>query len=136
MITDSSYILLEGNNTWTGQNTFTQTLTAFSLNAPSDYRIKKNQKPLDVSFTVKNLNPVIYDNILTESKDIGIIAHELQEHYPELVTGEKDGPDYQKVNYIGLIPILINEIKILDKKFEELKQNFEELKNQKCNCKT
>jgi hypothetical protein len=41
------------------------------------------------------------------------LAHELQEIYPELVTGEKDGIDIQSVNYNGLIPILINEIQNL-----------------------
>jgi hypothetical protein len=119
-----AYIIIDGN-------------ASFDIGGfPSDYRIKKNTKSLDDSFTIKNLNPVIYDNILTECKDIGLIAHELQEHYPELVTGEKDGPEYQRVNYIGLIPILINETKNLNKKFEELKQNFEDFKNQKCNnCK-
>ena len=130
-----TYGSLNNPNTWTGTNTFTKTLTAYALNAPSDYRIKKNKQPLDESFTIKNLNPVIYDNILTQHKDIGLIAHELQEYYPELVTGEKDGKEYQKVNYIGLIPILINEIKNLHNKFENLEKNFEDFKTQKCKCK-
>ena len=45
-------------------------------------------------------------NTKTNKDDIGLLAHELQEIYPFLVTGEKDGDNLQSVNYIGLIPIL------------------------------
>ena len=44
---------------------------------------------------------------------MGFIAHELQEHYPFLVAGIKDGPDTQSVNYIGLIGLLTKEIQQL-----------------------
>jgi flagellar biosynthesis chaperone FliJ len=54
------------------------------------------------------------------------LAHELQEIYPELVTGEKDGIDIQSVNYNGLIPILINEIQNLKKEIKTLKQELED----------
>jgi hypothetical protein len=101
-------------------------LRANNILTPSDYRIKENVKRLDETFTVKYLNPVIYINSLTNQEDIGLIAHELQEYYPELVTGEKDGPEYQRVNYIGLIPILINEIKKLKNNYETLKQTLKE----------
>jgi hypothetical protein len=79
----------------------------------SDYRIKENVKPLDNKFHVDYLKPVSYTNKQTNEEDIGFIAHELQEHYPELVSGVKDGSELQRVNYIGLIPILVNEIKAL-----------------------
>jgi len=46
---------------------------------------------------------------------MGVIAHELQENYPLLVHGEKDGEDLQCVNYMGLIPILVNEIQNIKK---------------------
>jgi len=49
----------------------------------------------------------------------------LQEYYPELVIGEKDGPLLQSVNYIGLIPILINEMKILKQTVKELQEKLE-----------
>jgi hypothetical protein len=47
---------------------------------------------------------------LINKQQYGLIAHELQKYYPNLVFGEKDGPDLQRVNYTGLIAILINEI--------------------------
>jgi hypothetical protein len=79
----------------------------------SDYRIKENVIKLNTNFTVDSLIPVTYKNLRTKRQDIGLIAHELQEYYPELVNGIKDGTEMQSVNYIGLIPILIKEIQDL-----------------------
>jgi hypothetical protein len=95
---------------------------ASSFQTPSDYRIKKNIKILDESFTIDSLKPVTYFNKKTEKQDIGLIAHELQEIYPFLVTGEKDGENLQAVNYIGLISILIKEIQELKKEVKILKK--------------
>jgi hypothetical protein len=95
----------------------------------SDYRIKENVKALDNQFKVDYLNPISYINKKTKKQDIGLIAHELQEYYPELVSGEKDGSELQSVNYIGLIPILINEVKMLKeemKKMVEFKQQLQD----------
>jgi hypothetical protein len=100
------------------------TVTATSFNASSDYRIKKDVIELNVKDTVDQLTPVRYFNTESNKDDIGLIAHELQEVYPELVTGEKDGEEMQSVNYIGLIPILINEIKMLKKELSDLKKDF------------
>ena len=107
-----------------GNITSTGTITAASYNATSDYRIKKDVVTIDDSFTVDNLRPVTYNNSKNGKQDIGLIAHELQEVYPELVTGEKDGEEMQSVNYTGLIPILIKEIQDLKARVKEL-----ELKN-------
>jgi hypothetical protein len=93
----------------------------------SDYRIKENVKALDNQFQVDYLNPVTYMNKQTKKQDIGLIAHELQEYYPELVTGEKDGSETQTVNYIGLIPILISEIKNLKNTVQKLEFRISEL---------
>jgi hypothetical protein len=96
----------------------------------SDYRIKENIKSLDNQFNVDYLNPVTYVNKQTKKQDIGLIAHELQEFYPELVNGEKDGSEVQTVNYIGLIPVLINEIKNLKTSFSLLENKNIELENE------
>jgi hypothetical protein len=77
----------------------------------SDYRIKDNIISLDSTYTVDNLHPIQYYNTILNKYDIGIIAHEVQEQYPILVNGMKDGKSYQNVNYVGFIPILINDLK-------------------------
>jgi hypothetical protein len=76
---------------------------------------------------VNKLNPVSYYNKFALKQDIGFIAHEVQEEFPELVIGEKDGQDYQALNYTGLIPILVKEIKDLKQREEMLKTTVESL---------
>jgi hypothetical protein len=98
-------------------------------NITSDYRIKENVTTLDKLFTVDNLNPVTYKNTKTDKQDVGFIAHELQEHYPFLVNGTKDGYPLQSVNYIGLIGILTKEIQCLKKELSFMKQQIVQLQN-------
>lgn len=88
----------------------------------SDYRIKKDIKSLDNTFNVDYLNPVIYKLRDTDKTQTGFIAHELQELYPFLVNGIKDGEIIQSINYSGLIPILVKEIQELKKEIYELKK--------------
>jgi hypothetical protein len=97
---------------------------AATFNATSDYRIKENIIKLNSNFTIDSIIPVTYKNLRTNRQDIGLIAHELQEHYPELVNGEKDGKEMQSVNYIGLIPILIKEIQELKKDMAYIKKKI------------
>ena len=96
------------------------TITAQLFNTTSDYRIKDNVEPIGKSTTVDELNPVTYINKLSDKLDIGFIAHEVQEVYPFLVSGEKDGENLQSLNYIGLIGILVKEIQDLKKRLSVL----------------
>jgi len=95
-------------------------LTAGSYSTSSDYRIKTEVAQLDETVTVDNLRPVKYVQTLINKTQYGLIAHELQEYYPHLVVGEKDGDGWQRVNYTGLIAILINEIKRMKQDLAEL----------------
>jgi hypothetical protein len=83
---------------------------------------------LNETYSTVSLNPVKYLNTELNRNDIGLVAHEVQEIYPELVTGEKDGINLQTLNYMGLIPILINENKIFQKRIEKLEEEIIELK--------
>jgi hypothetical protein len=100
-----------------------------SLNSISDYRIKENIHTLDSSYTVDSLRPVIYNKKkeLESKKEIGFIAHELQEIYPFLVSGEKDGLDTQSINYLGIIGILVHEIQELKKENKEIKERLNKI---------
>jgi hypothetical protein len=90
-------------------------------NILSDYRIKSNVRELgDTDLSIDSLKPVVYDNNNTGKKDIGFIAHELQEHFPFLVNGEKDGEIIQSVNYNGFIGLLVRELQVLKKKVAQL----------------
>ena len=79
----------------------------------SDYRIKEGVHQIPTYPNIDNLNPVTYTNTITGIHDMGFIAHEVQEHFPFLVSGEKDGTVNQSLNYIGLIALLTKEIQQL-----------------------
>ena len=100
------------------------TVTATLFNATSDYRIKQNVRSIcdDPSFNVDVLRPITYTNSRAGKQDIGFIAHEVGEHYPYLVNGEKDGEQMQSVNYIGLIAVLIKEIQVLKERVLNLER--------------
>jgi hypothetical protein len=120
-VTASQLISARGGITGTTAN-FSGQVTASKFSATSDYRIKENVIPLNKSFTIDSLIPVTYFNKESAKQDIGLIAHEVQKHIPELVSGEKDGKELQSINYIGLIAILIKEIQDLKKEIILLKE--------------
>jgi hypothetical protein len=109
----------------TGAITSEQQIQAYNFLSTSDYRYKENIIDIPDHYTVDNLRPVRFnftnENISGSKKpDFGFIAHELQEHIPELVNGEKDGARVQTVNYMGLIGILVKEIQDLKERVKEL----------------
>ena len=106
-------------------------ISAATFTSTSDYRVKKNINPLLLEdYSVDNLNPVYFKFKKENKESIGLIAHEVQEYYPFLVEGEKDGEQTQSVNYIGLIGVLIKEIQVLKGETKELKREMKELKQQ------
>ena len=98
------------------------TVNSTNINIASDYRIKDNVKDIITNDNFNKLRPVTYFNKINNKNEIGFIAHEVQELFPELVNGEKDGETNQSVNYIGLIPLLVNEIKELKLKIKQLEE--------------
>jgi len=104
----------------TSYSTVDVTVVSGSFSAISDHRVKENVKPLNDSITVDHLKPVIYTQKETNKTNIGFLAHEVQEIFPFLVEGEKDGTNLQSVNYIGLIGLLTKEIQELKKRVEKL----------------
>lgn len=121
----------------------TQLMKAVAFINYSDIRYKKDVENFDSDLLNKVflLNPVkyslkqqyyktlndstdnkipIYDekSELFQRKHYGLIAQEVQEIYPDLVY--KDGDGMLSVDYIGLIPILIESLKELNKQVEAL----------------
>jgi hypothetical protein len=96
------------------------------FNATSDYRVKENIELIQESF-LDNLRPVTYSLKDSGKLSIGFIAHELQEWYPELVEGEKDGEKMQSINYTGLIPVLVKEVQDLRKENKKMYQQIQQL---------
>ena len=112
----------------TGQAKFINDVVAF---ATSDKRLKENVKPLDNALDkINKINGVEFDWIdgkdkhgnsvhSNEGHDIGVIAQEIEEVLPEVVTTRDNG--YKAVKYEKIVPLLIQAIKEQQKQIEELK---------------
>lgn len=95
----------------------------------SDYRLKTNIENLPYGLNeILQLRSCQYNLIQGFGTHFGFIAHEIQEHIPEVVNGERDAlkedgsPDYQSVQYTALVPVLVNAIQQQQSEIEELKQ--------------
>lgn len=82
------------------------------------------------ALTEKELRDIEYFNNFHQSLEndgphFGFIAQEVKEIYPELVHTDKDG--YMYIDYIGMIPLLVNAIGELNTQIAELKAENSEL---------
>lgn len=109
---DAMTVLFDGTTTIAGD-----------LNLYSDARLKSNIISLGNTLNrVLLLDGKNYTLKTDESKQkIGLIAQDVQEVFPELVTESQDEQGTLSVNYQGLIPVLINAIKEQQKEIEDLK---------------
>lgn len=99
-------------------------LTATDINSSSDIRLKKNIKKFENTLEkIDEINGVSFEWKQSGSKSAGIIAQELEKIFPELVI---DSGDYKKVNYNGLIGVLVESIKELKEEVKELKQRLDQ----------
>ena len=112
-------------------------LTVNTTTYTSDARYKTNIVPLNNALDdILNLRGVSYDwdkakwpeKNFSDGKQIGFIAQELEKIFPELVSADTNG--YKSVNYIGVVPVLVEAIKTQQKQIDELKASNVELKAQ------
>ena len=107
------------------------TSTATTYTSGSDYRLKESITPMVGGLDkIMLLNPVDFIWRINNSKGQGFIAHELQEHFPDAVSGEKDAfetytdedgieqsrPKYQGVDpskIVGALTAAIQELKAI-----------------------
>jgi hypothetical protein len=69
---------------------------------------------------------VRYEYIGSERGHIGMIAQEVEEYYPELIREDKDG--YLSINYIEMIPLIIDYNKKLKEKIEKIEEQINKSK--------
>ena len=101
-----------------GSISSTDLVSAQNFRTESDYRIKQNISDLDMQ-SIDRLRPVEYD-LKNGRHDMGFLAHEVQDVFPFLVSGEKDGQSIQSINYNGIIPVLVKEIQVLKHRIQVL----------------
>ena len=113
------------------------TVYAAVYNTGSDRRFKTNI--INIESQIKNLSNIKskkYINIKTGKTEFGVIAQEIQQIYPELVSEidyivddneEANSMKRLAVNYQGFIPILINTINEQQVMIEELQSKVDEI---------
>jgi hypothetical protein len=121
----------------TNRGNIVVTTSGTSYNSISDYRLKENIVPLENGLDrVLQLKPSKFNWIETGDESEGFIAHELQEYFPDAVTGEKDAVfastgniKAQSVDYGRITPLLVKAIQELKAENDALKTRIETLEN-------
>jgi len=98
-----------------------------SLVETSALRYKENVQDLEDTSKVLQLRPVTFDWKKDNKHDIGLIAEEVAELYPELVES-KDG-EVQGIKYTKLTALLIKTIQTMSSRIEELETKVSSLEN-------
>jgi hypothetical protein len=112
-------------NSYFGENvTIDKTCTVNTLNQLSDYRLKSNVVNIPDEINIDNLRPVEYTNNKNNLRQYGFIAHEVAECIPYITNGEKDHSEYQSINYLNIIPILVKELQNAKKEIAILKSKI------------
>ena len=103
-------------------NASTGQLTAVDLNATSDINLKKDIEVItDATGLIKQLNGVRFTWKENDRKSLGVIAQEVEELLPELIS-ERTDTGTKSVNYNGLVGVLIEAVKELSVRVDELEK--------------
>ncbi len=103
------------------------TLTVNGFNNLSDARFKTNVASLHNALDdILSLRGVAYDwkrdafkdRNFAEGRQFGFIAQEVEKIFPDLVATDEQG--YKAVNYLGVIPVLVEAVKTQNKRIEAL----------------
>jgi len=110
------------------------TLEISSLAGPSDRRLKKEIAPIkNVLQKIQKLDGVSFqwrqdefpDRWFAQGRQLGLIAQEVEKILPELV--ETDAKGYKSVEYIQLIPVLLEGLKEQQREINTLKESLKKL---------
>lgn len=102
--------------------TFSGTVTAAGFITASDSRLKKSIQPItDYETILSSVEGVRFQWKETGKPDVGVIAQQLLPVLPEAVW-EMDG--VYKVEYMKLIPVLIQSVKALQERVRILEKGF------------
>ncbi|MBP9711320.1 MAG: tail fiber domain-containing protein [Candidatus Pacebacteria bacterium] len=101
--------------------------------AVSDRRLKEHIVPLTVGLDeILKLNPVSFEwkdkKLFEEGTKIGLIAQEVKEVFPEVVTGTGVGDDWYGLDYDALVAPMIKAIQELKADNDELRAELKELR--------
>jgi hypothetical protein len=135
--TTCNMIAFYKGDTQTNRGLITVSTSGTTYNSVSDYRLKENVVPLENGLDrLMQLKPSKFNWIETGNESEGFIAHELQEYFPDAVTGEKDAVysstgniKPQSVDYGRITPLLVKAIQELKAQNDALLSRIEQLEN-------
>ncbi len=104
-------------------------MCANSYDCSSSRKLKTNIQPIEGALPkVQRLRGVSFDWKADSKHNIGLIAEEVGEVIPEVVTYEENGKDAKSVDYARLVAVLIEAVKEQQKQIEEHEKEIAELK--------
>lgn len=97
-------------------------ITCTTLTETSSRTLKSNIQTLPSQLEkIKKLNPVSYTRKETNKEEVGLIAEEVNEIYPEFATNEK-------INYSKMVAVLFSAVQELTAKVEKQQEEIKKLK--------
>jgi hypothetical protein len=119
--TSTGALIVAGGVGVTGNIVASGQVTAADINSSSDKRLKKNIKTVTSALdTVNALRGVTFEWKEGNGKAIGLIAQEVQEVLPEIVSTDDNG--YLGIRYTNVVGVLVEAIKELKADFEAYKK--------------
>jgi hypothetical protein len=110
--------------TVSGNLLVTGIITATDFNSASDINLKENIKKIDNPIDkIIKIDGVRFDWKSDNKPSMGVIAQNIAEVLPELVSGEES----KTVNYNGIIGLLIECVKTQQEQIDELNRRLDEL---------
>lgn len=122
-------MLFRSNNVGKGSIQINSGNTGVNFNTTSDYRLKEDLQDYNGIEIINKIKTYDYKWKNIDFRSYGVLAHELQEIMPDIISGQKDEVDeegneiMQGVDYSKIVPVLIKAI-------QELKTEIDSLKNQ------
>ena len=104
----------------------TESFQTTNFTQTSDARKKENVKTIDDALTnIEKLNPVTFDWKDSKKSDIGFIAQEVREVFPDLVKESDDG--HLSVAYTGIVSPLVRAIQQQQEVIRKLEERIAKL---------
>jgi hypothetical protein len=133
----AAIVFYKGDSQGGGVGNINITTSGTTYNSTSDYRLKENIIPLQNGIDrLMQLKPSKFNWIETGDESEGFIAHELQEIFPDAVTGEKDAVynstgniKPQSVDYGRITPLLVKALQEQQVQIQTLTARLQELEN-------
>jgi hypothetical protein len=103
-----------------------------SIINPSDANLKDNIADININHVDKLMNldvkQFIFKNDLKKQIHYGFIAQEFEKEFPELVSIKPDkNANYKAINYLEIVPLLVNKIQQMQEEIDELKNKIGKL---------